>query len=366
MRRLLLLSLMLLPTMALARQSAQGDCVLGGRVVVTNGLNSTTKVMASYPSCTVQVNIQGGGLATIYSDNNGTVLANPFTATTGGHWQWYADNGHYSVLISGGTPQAMPSSFTYSDIVLNDSAQQSTSVCGLAFSSNITFTASSCSDFTLTLTGNVTSSAVSGAVTGQQIIVSACQDGTGSRTLAWPPNFTRPPTIASAANACTNAAFFYDGSNWRNIGATGDTLVPSGGGISGTWSGSPIWTGLHTFSGGGVMNGTWSGSPIWTGALVSQGGSLQGTWTAGPSYGLLNSPSGLVEVGNIVTATTLTTCTATAGGAITISGTASAYDGGYKALTDCAGTNHFTFFHPTSGSRILVRHLLLGQCSRRM
>jgi hypothetical protein len=80
--RLLPLLLMLLPTMALARQSLQGDCVLGGKIVVTNGLNSTTKVMASYPSCTVTISIHGGGLATIYSDNSGTILANPLTAIT--------------------------------------------------------------------------------------------------------------------------------------------------------------------------------------------------------------------------------------------------------------------------------------------
>jgi hypothetical protein len=247
--RLLLLSLMLLPTMALARQSAQGDCVLGGKVVVTNGLNSTTKVMASYPSCTVTVSIHGGGLATIYSDNAGTILANPFTASVAGHWQWYADNGHYDVLTSGGTPQAMPSSFTYSDIILDDTAQNSTSVCGLSFASNINFTAVACSDFTLTLTGNVTSSSVTSAVTGQQLAISICQDGTGGRTFSWPANFTRPPPISATAGTCTNTTFFFDGINWRLMSASGDTLTPTSNGITGTWSGSPTWTGNHTFSG---------------------------------------------------------------------------------------------------------------------
>jgi hypothetical protein len=252
-----LMSLMLLPTMALARQSAQGDCVLGGKVVVTNGLNSTTKVMASYPSCTVTVSIHGGGLATIYSDNAGTILANPFTAGTNGHWQFYGDNSHYDILLSGGTPQAMPSSFTYSDIILDDTAQNSTAVCSLVFSSSISFGASSCSDFTLTLTGNVTSSAVAGAITGQQLIVSVCQDSTGGRTFAWPGNFTRPPTIASTAGACTNASFFYDGANWRDISATGDVLVQSNPMVlTGTDSGAQTISGLKTHTGGDVFNDT--------------------------------------------------------------------------------------------------------------
>jgi hypothetical protein len=276
--RLLLLSLMLLSTMALARQSAQGDCVLGGKVVVTNGLNSTTKVMASYPSCTVTVSVHGGGLATIYSDNAGTVLANPFTATTAGHWSWYADNGHYDVLISGGTPQAMPSTFTYSDIILEDPAQLVTGVCGLTFSSTVTFTAASCSDFTLTLTGNVTTSTVSGALTGQQLSVSLCQDAAGGRTFSWPPAFTRPPTIDSRPNTCTNAAFFFDGVNWRQMGASGDSLIAAAGGsLSGTFAGSPTWSGNHTFNGSvalnasGSLSGIFTGSPTWPGTHTFTG-----------------------------------------------------------------------------------------------
>jgi hypothetical protein len=254
--RLLPLLLMLLPTMALARQSLQGDCVLGGKIVVTNGLNSTTKVMASYPSCTVTISIHGGGLATIYSDNSGTILANPFTATTAGHFQAYADNGHYDVLISGGTPQAMPTSFTYSDIILNDASQFSTSVCGLSFSASVTFTASTCSDFTLTLTGNVTSSSITGAVTGQLVNISLCQDATGGRTFAWPGSFTRPPTVLPTAGTCTNTQFFFDGINWRQAGATGDALVASGGSLSGSFAGDTIWTGNPSFTGNVSVPGT--------------------------------------------------------------------------------------------------------------
>lgn len=38
----------------------------------------------------------------LYSDGLGTILENPFTATTGGLWSFYADNGRYDVTTSAG------------------------------------------------------------------------------------------------------------------------------------------------------------------------------------------------------------------------------------------------------------------------
>ena len=40
-------------------------------------------------------------MASIYSNNTGTVLANPFTAASDGTWFFYADNGTYDVTFSG-------------------------------------------------------------------------------------------------------------------------------------------------------------------------------------------------------------------------------------------------------------------------
>lgn len=118
MRKLLLfLALITAPALTWANQSARGWCELGGQVVVTSGLNSTTTVQASYPACTVTVNVFGGGLATIFSDNAGTPLANPFTATSSGQWTFFAANGHYTVTLTGG---GLPSPVALSDILLND------------------------------------------------------------------------------------------------------------------------------------------------------------------------------------------------------------------------------------------------------
>jgi len=119
MKRLLILLLLLLGSagLASARDSVKGWCEEGNRPVVTSGLNSTTRVQASHPSCTVTVYVHGGGLATIYADNNNTPLANPFTAQSGGRWQAYADDGRYDVTMSSA---GFSQTVTYSDIILCD------------------------------------------------------------------------------------------------------------------------------------------------------------------------------------------------------------------------------------------------------
>lgn len=107
---------------AFANQSVIVDCRQGGQPVVTSGLTSTTKVLQSFPSCTITVSIHGGGAATIFSDNSGTPLANPFTAQNNpypGAGFFYAANGRYDITISGG---GITSPLTFSDILLNDPA----------------------------------------------------------------------------------------------------------------------------------------------------------------------------------------------------------------------------------------------------
>ena len=61
-----------------------------------------------------------GTLASIYSDNAGTPLANPFTVTGNGYGYFYADCGRYDVVESSGTPQAFPQAFTLGDVTLFD------------------------------------------------------------------------------------------------------------------------------------------------------------------------------------------------------------------------------------------------------
>jgi hypothetical protein len=53
-----------------------------------------------------------GTLATLYSNNSGSSLTNPFTATTGGYWYFYVANGRYDVQQSG---SGLTSPFTLGD-----------------------------------------------------------------------------------------------------------------------------------------------------------------------------------------------------------------------------------------------------------
>lgn len=66
----------------------------------------------------VQVDVFGGGAATIYSDNGVTPRANPITADSSGYFEFYAEDGRYSLTITGTgfTP------ITVTDILLQDPA----------------------------------------------------------------------------------------------------------------------------------------------------------------------------------------------------------------------------------------------------
>ncbi len=103
-------------------QSAQGSAAQGGQQVTTIGLTSTTLVQQSYPLCKVTVNVHGSGLATIFADNALTPLANPFTASATGYWDFYAANGRYDVTLSDNLGSGPASPILISDLILNDPA----------------------------------------------------------------------------------------------------------------------------------------------------------------------------------------------------------------------------------------------------
>lgn len=96
----------------------------------------------------------------------------------------------------------------------------------VAFSATPVFDASTFSSplFKITLTGNVTSSSVTNPTNGQLITFEIIQDGTGSRTFAWPANFKGASVIAPDATLVSVQSFRYDGTNWRAID-TGITMA---------------------------------------------------------------------------------------------------------------------------------------------
>jgi parallel beta-helix repeat protein len=205
MTRKLVFLLILLSASAFANQSAQGYCAIGGQVVVTSGLNSATKTLQSYPTCTVSVFIHGGGLATIFSDNSNTPLANPFTATSQGYWQWYAANGRYDVVISG---SGITSPFTFSDIVLQDLASPVPAI-NVKVLNNIRF-----ADQFANL---------------QAAVTDACGSATGA--IVYVPAGTY--TSAVAITTCTNLHLYCEGNDKSVIAfnpgsALNDALIVNG------------------------------------------------------------------------------------------------------------------------------------------
>ena len=93
-----------------------------------------------------------------------------------------------------------------------------TSVSTVTFSANPTFDALAASTVILTLTGNVISSRVTNAVSGQRLNFLIRQDSNGKHAFAWPKSFVNPPTVNLAPSATTNVSFIYDGTSWQNFG----------------------------------------------------------------------------------------------------------------------------------------------------
>ena len=87
----------------------------------------------------------------------------------------------------------------------------------VTFAATIAFDASQANIFVLTLTGNVTSSTLVNGTIGQTVVFVISQDGTGSRTFAWPSNVGAAPKVLAAASAITRASFRYDGVAWNAV-----------------------------------------------------------------------------------------------------------------------------------------------------
>jgi hypothetical protein len=88
----------------------------------------------------------------------------------------------------------------------------------VAFSATPVFNAAASSAFTITLTGNVTSSSVTNPTPSQRIAFIITQDATGGRTFAWPPNFKGASAISPDANSVSVQEFIWDGFFWRAMG----------------------------------------------------------------------------------------------------------------------------------------------------
>ncbi len=98
----------------------------------------------------------------------------------------------------------------------------------VTFSATPTFVRSSqIQEWALTLTGNVTSSTLSGAAAADIFVFSLCQDATGGRTFVPPTGFSTMATPSTTASACTRQTFYWDGANAipMTSGVSTDPLV---------------------------------------------------------------------------------------------------------------------------------------------
>ena len=97
----------------------------------------------------------------------------------------------------------------------------------IPYSATPVFIAGNYSNFAITLTGNVTSSTITGGVIGQVITIDVCQNSTGTYTFAWPANLMNAPPVSAAASSCTGVSAVYNGTNWNVISsATASNTTP--------------------------------------------------------------------------------------------------------------------------------------------
>lgn len=124
---------------------------------------------------------------------------------------------------------------TGSDCGSGGGSGQAGQFTSVTFSGTPTFTASSntVNAWSITLTGNVTSSTLASAAAGQYLTFNLCQDATGSRTFAWPTGFSAATAIFPTASTCTQQTFSWNGSTATPLGPANVT----GSGLSALWYG---------------------------------------------------------------------------------------------------------------------------------
>lgn len=209
--------------------------------------------------------------ATWYSDNSGTALPDPIRLNSAGIAQTgssgagvetglYLAGLSYKVnLYAAGTGNtcngvAVGALIRTQDNVYDVGLIQRTALIAnyiaLPYAATMTFDTSAYSIFKTTLTGNVATSTLPYATQGAIVQITVCQDGTGSRTFAWPATVLYPPIVNATASACTEASFYYDGANWRGWGLNGSQSATGF-----TFTGDTTIAGNESVTGGLTVTG---------------------------------------------------------------------------------------------------------------
>lgn len=144
----------------------------------------------------------------------------------------------------------------------------------ISYATSIAFNAAQGPIFDLTLTGNVSSSTLTGQFDGQQLMFIITQDGTGGRTFSWPSSITGPGVVSQLPNVTSLQSFVV-----RVTGA----IIPTGKiiyiGASGILPQSPV--GIVSVSTSGTVSNAYS-------EIVEQanasGGAITRTLYSGVGY----------------------------------------------------------------------------------
>jgi len=252
----------------MSRGKLQGYAGQGGAVTIPPGNTSTYSYLRTYISCTVTVTLSGGGALVIYSDNAGTVKANPFTCDADGYWYFFADDGHYDVTFSGGDV-TVP--YTLSNFVIVDSGGAVTLAGDVTGSSaantvvklrNRALAATAPTNGQAVVWNNGTSTWEPGTPAGagvSSIIGTANQvvasSPTGAVTLSTPQSIgtASTPTFASLTlSGLTAKSFAYSGT----AGLLATTAAPTNGQLLiGSTGAVPVAAALTAGAGISVTNG---------------------------------------------------------------------------------------------------------------
>lgn len=278
------------PSASAQAQRAFGFCQTGAIIGLVSGLSVAPDIQASYPGCTVTVNITGGGSATLYSDSALSVpLANPFTASlTTGYWFFYAANGHYDVQLSGA---GFPSPITLGDYGLGLGGG-SGGLSGMTTGQvPIAATASTVTS-SKAIQGTDTNLLSSGTISGTSALL--CTDASGGATTTSCSSSAGVSSLTGDGTIITNSA---------STGATTLTIAGTSGGIpcfssSSAWKSSALLTTGFLTKGGGAGNCP-AASLLDDGATTANTLTYSGTAGFTASQGPVSSATDGVHAGRI-------------------------------------------------------------------